>query len=355
MTSKIERNRKARNGNTKGKHPAPSNKKVNSVVNNDIINDTILKIERKEREIVLKIEDEVCEEFKEETKKEPKQAPQLLHWFFTFNNYEKKDIEILETKFQKVCKKYVFQEETGENGTPHLQGSIHLIYAMRPTQLKLSKKIHWEKTNNGEKADEYCEKLDSRTGGIYKWGFPCKLRIFTELRPWQQSILDICEKMPNERDIIWIYDKDGCNGKTQFCKYLSVTIKAIGFSGGESKDIGCCLAGHVKAGRDLNKEPTTMTYNMQRCGKIDYSAIESLKDGYIFSPKFESQQIEFNSPHVIIMSNNVPDTSKLSKDRWKVYNIKDNALMIMDIKDVEDIFYGRNKNDDNDNLFIDEE
>lgn len=344
MTSKIERNRKARNGNTK---TFRASKKVNSVVNNDIINDINLKIERKERDLLID-SGEVCEEFKTVAK----QAPQLCHWFFTFNNYEKKDIEILEKKFKSVCKKYVFQEETGENGTPHLQGSIHLIYAMRPSQLKLSKKIHWEKTNNEQKADEYCEKLDSRTGGVFKWGFPCKLDIFTELRPWQQSILDICKELADQRTIIWIYDKDGLNGKTQFCKYLGETIKAIGFSGGESKDIGCCLANIVKSGRDLNVKPTTMTFNMQRCSKIDYSAIEAVKDGYIFSPKFESSQLSFNCPHVVIMSNNAPDVSKLSKDRWKFYTIKDNALVVMSLNEINDIYFGRNNDNDNDNLFI---
>ena len=39
---------------------------------------------------------------------------------------------------------YAFQEETGEQGTPHLQGIISLKKKMRDTEFNLPSKIHWE-------------------------------------------------------------------------------------------------------------------------------------------------------------------------------------------------------------------
>lgn len=60
-------------------------------------------------------------------KTSPPQPNQLKNWFFTFNNYTEADIEILESKFKKICKKYLFQKEIGHNNKiPHLQGNITL-------------------------------------------------------------------------------------------------------------------------------------------------------------------------------------------------------------------------------------
>ena len=52
-----------------------------------------------------------------------------------------------------------------------------------------------------------------------------------------------------------------------------------------------------------------------------YDALEELKDGKIISEKYNVEEISFDyTPHIIIMSNNLPDDiEKLSKDRWNIY------------------------------------
>jgi len=119
------------------------------------------------------------------------QPSQLKSWFFTFNNFEKDDIEILKKKFQEICVKYCFQEEVGKEGTRHLQGNIWLKKAMRYTQFELSSKIHWEKTRNDEAAFRYCTKRETAIGEPYVWGFPKPIRIITDLYPWQKNIEDL--------------------------------------------------------------------------------------------------------------------------------------------------------------------
>ena len=42
-----------------------------------------------------------------------KQCMQLKYWFFTWNNYEEDSIEILETKFNTICQKYIFEKKVG--------------------------------------------------------------------------------------------------------------------------------------------------------------------------------------------------------------------------------------------------
>lgn len=260
-----------------------------------------------------------------------KETVQYVHWFFTFNNYNEDSIKILEMRFRDLCKKYVFQEEKGLEGTNHLQGSIHLKKRMRWTEFNLPKEIHWEKTNNVNRADDYCQKVNSRNGKIYKWGFPVDLKIIDNLRPWQESVKMSCLDSPDDRTINWVYDVNGCAGKTVFCKYMAATNDAIILTGGGVKDIACQIALLKKAGRDLNKL-TTFIFNFGRsCENISYVSIEGVKDGLITSSKYESETLIFNCPHIWIFSNELPEFDKLSKDRWKLFTIVNDELLINDL------------------------
>jgi len=55
--------------------------------------------------------------------------------------------------------------------------------------------------------------------------------------------------------------------------------------------------------------------------KISYKSVESIKNGMIYSPKYESKYKLFNSPHIIIFANEPPQLEKLSIDRWVVKEI----------------------------------
>lgn len=86
------------------------------------------------------------------------------NWAFTLNNYMEADIKnICNDEYQ-----YIFQEETGESGTPHLQGTIIL---KQPQALSYLKKIngraHWEICRNKFASINYCQKGLTRTGMLY--------------------------------------------------------------------------------------------------------------------------------------------------------------------------------------------
>lgn len=265
-----------------------------------------------------------------------KQCIQLTRFFFTFNNYAKSDIDTLNAKFRDICKSYVFQEEKGESGTPHLQGCIWLKKKMRWTEFNLPKQIHWEKVINWNESVKYCSKEETRNGDIYSYGLPKQLKIIKDLKPWQNKVIDIINEDPDDRTVYWIYDAKGCMGKTVFSKYLYVKHNAIIATGGGNKDIACMIAILKKEGRDLN-DKTTFIFNFPRCTEgISYKAIESVKDGLITSVKYESSTLVFNCPHVICFSNELPKINKLSRDRWKLFEIQENEdLKSLDLKDLE--------------------
>lgn len=282
-----------------------------------------------------------------------KQPSQISHYCFTHNNYtnvdnldeiERKESKLIAIKkmtqlLNLISKAYVFQSEIGECGTLHLQGFVMLEKPMRITELNTHFKcvlghVHWEKRKGSVKSCiAYCTKQETKDMDLKDMYFnksiqvPTKLNIITKLKPWQKSLDDICLEIPDDRTIIWVFDPVGNNGKTCFCKYMYNTHNALLCTGGKISDISCMLSLAQKAGRDLNCK-NTFIFNFPRSAeRISYKCIEAVKDGLLFSPKYESSTLVFNSPHLICFSNSMPDIEQLSLDRWKFYIIKyDNLL-----------------------------
>ena len=128
-----------------------------------------------------------------------KQISPARHWFFTFNHYNSEDIESMCSicSDSSVISSYVFQEETGKSGTPHLQGQISFVKKCRPKSVfKFTDKIHWELTKNVPAAQNYCQKVATRSGKIYKSDNitlkrPIVKMTYDMLRPWQKAIADL--------------------------------------------------------------------------------------------------------------------------------------------------------------------
>lgn len=241
-------------------------------------------------------------------------------WFFTWNEYPNDVVEILLETFTD-CKKYVFQKEIGESGTPHIQGCIECLTKIRPIEhFQLPKEIHWEKTRNREKASKYCCKCLTRSSENY-WSkgfkFNKPIKLISDLFPWQQDIVDICKSEPDDRKIYWYWEEKGCTGKTALCKYLYINYGAILISGNH-KDVKNCIVEHMKKGNDY---PEIILVNLVRGEAISYKGLESVKDGIFYSGKYEGGMCVGNPPHVFVFSNTEPNLAMLSEDRWVVNEI----------------------------------
>lgn len=247
-------------------------------------------------------------------------------WIFVWNNYDEKNVDTLVSYFKLRGILYVFQEETGANGTPHLQGVIKFKNAVCMSfQKELSNVIHWERCRSWPKSTKYCSKLESRTGKIYYnvHGLIPEKAVYdklTDVEPydWQKKIIDLIQTKPDDRSIYWYYDVNGGIGKTILCKHLVLKYDAI-VVGGRMQDALFMIAKR----KELGKPITVVIFDVNRSGNISYNAIESIKNGLCFAPKYESSMLVFDCPHVIVMSNSEPDYDKLSKDRWIVEDISD--------------------------------
>lgn len=278
----------------------------------------------------------------------PNDRMQRVFWCFTWNNYPENFLEILERRFSEICKRYTFQQEVGANGTPHIQGAIGLKKKMRWTEFNLPREIHWEKMNTrGEGAFNYCKKKDTRFGDKY-WevgapslmGPECnyvppkrELKLISKLRPWQDTVEKMCMEEPDDRTINWIYDPLGNIGKTAFTKYMLATHNTLANTGGAVKDVACMIALAVENGFEIN-EISTFIFNYARStSHVNYVAIEGIKDGLISSNKYESATLMFNSPHIWIFSNEMPNLDALTHDRWKIWQVVNDELREFPVND----------------------
>lgn len=246
-----------------------------------------------------------------------KQGTQYNYWFFTLNNYKIEQIEQIEQILRHECKWYIFQEETGKEGTQHLQGTICLKIKQRLTQLKhIEPTIHWEPTKSVKASIEYCTKYETKTGKTYVYGIdiPEKIEV-DEPYGWQLEVMNIIKNKPDKRTVYWFYDKLGGVGKSELCKYLVLKHNALMLTG-KSNDMFYMLNKHP------NKR-TLILVDIPRSTQdfINYGAIEQIKNGLVFSGKYEATQLVFNCPHLICFSNEFPNILKMSQDRWKIYEI----------------------------------
>lgn len=85
------------------------------------------------------------------------------NWAFTLNNHTRNEMAQLS---QVKCKRILFQEETGAEGTPHLQGLIQFEHAKDFNAVKamIGSRAHLEICRNVNASINYVTKEETRTG-----------------------------------------------------------------------------------------------------------------------------------------------------------------------------------------------
>jgi len=251
-----------------------------------------------------------------------KQAMQCLHWCFTWNNYIQKDIETLETLFRHLCHKWAFQEEKGENGTPHLQGVMSLKKRARWTEFGLPKALHWEKVINLTAAYAYATKEATRVGSVFTFNYQVKyIESITMFYEWEVKVKELLLTTPDNRTIHWFWEPKGCAGKTTFQKWVYTHMDNVVVLSGKGSDM---KNGVLQYHKTQGKLPKIILINLPRTLSADYvsyTGIEEIKDCFFFSPKYEGGMICDASPHVLIFANEEPKISNMSADRWNVVRI----------------------------------
>jgi Putative viral replication protein len=294
----------------------------------------------------------------------------VKRWCFTLNNWTDGEYAAIypvdasgAVGLAPLLDYAIVGKETSASGTPHLQGFVSFRERARLTTVRqLLPRAHWEVARNVRRAIEYCKKdgnffelgeepslsnqgkrsdLDSFKSAVAsgirdrkqlreEHSFVCaQYPRFVEsyvrdqeplptledhpLYPWQQRLVDIAVQEPDARVVHFIVDIDGNSGKSWLASYLESKVDRVVQVMKPGK-----LADMAYEYRE-NTEVFILDCPRSKQGDfIQYDFLESVKDGRLFSPKYESRTKRFKSPHVFVFMNEQPDMSKLSEDRYIV-------------------------------------
>jgi len=244
-------------------------------------------------------------------------------WVMTLNNYSEKEYLdlVYYFKHKKNCK-FIIGKEVGATGTPHLQIYSHTKSAISfKTLKKFNERWHLEKARGGDKENYiYCSKENDYITNIE---YDNNKKLINELyngvqwREWQQNIIDMILDKPDNRKINFVVDYGGNMGKSFLVKYIYLKY-------------GCIIADGKKDNvfnQVLNCEDEEylkiilLDIPRHNLEYLNYGVIEQLKNGLIYSGKYEGGIRAFRTPHIFIFMNDTPDLTKLSKDRYNIINL----------------------------------
>lgn len=180
--------------------------------------------------------------------------------------------------------------------------------------------VHLEQCKDWFAAVAYSQKAETRVAGPYSHKKPPldpAYQLHTAaLYDWQKKVLGWLEEKPDDRHITWIYDTKGGNGKTKFVLHMVDNYGAVRFNSGKESDIAFSY-----------QSEKIVLFDFQRAKMhINYSTMEDLKNGHLFSGKYESCAKRFNPPHVVVFANAQPQFENMSLDRWKIYKLHNKKL-----------------------------
>lgn len=255
------------------------------------------------------------------------QPKRYRKWCFTLNNYDEKDLEIIDTKTQQYSNlKYVYGKEIGESGTPHLQGYLEFKNAISMKSLKKwLPRAHLEKARGSSKQNyDYCTKEgDFKSNMFYSLKNKLLEKHYQDItwKEWQKNIIDILSSPPHPRKIYWIYDEIGNSGKSWLCKYICLKYDCIIAQGKSDNIFNQVLNWRNEFPGELQIPPIVVDVSRGDFFHVNYSAIECVKNGFLYSGKYEGGTVFGENPHVFIFANSEPDMDKLSEDRWEIITI----------------------------------
>lgn len=256
---------------------------------------------------------------------------QLYCWDFTIP-YDNEEPEELLQYFRTICSKGAFQLEQGESsGYKHWQGRISFNKKQRIKQaIELLSKWnppHVSPTTTENKNNfDYVTKERTKIGGPWfihdnndQNYIQLRFRGNIVWKSWQETVINMIMKTPDDRHINVIIDNEGNKGKSFLTMYLASFKMARNVP--QMKDHRDIL----RLVMDMPESPCYIFDLPRATSKNDqhsiYSAIEQIKNGYAYDDRYNYKEKFFEPPHIFVFTNQEPDTSLLSNDRWVFWTI----------------------------------
>lgn len=238
----------------------------------------------------------------------------------------------LSNRFQKS--KFVYQvERCPTTNRLHYQGHINLKTKLRCDTFRqqiidLMPLVYTRPSSKAGEAEAefYCLKEETRVAG--PWAdkehiFPDWSNL-TEPSDWMIPLKDILLGPMEDRYIYWVWEEEGCTGKSHFATWMEVKHNIIGLGLGKAADNFYAVSELPRRGYIFDI-PRTLP-NSFDWAEV-YMSLEKIKDRNFLSTKYKPKKVLLPViPHIIVFSNYPPKKEALSKDRWKVFKIVEKQL-----------------------------
>jgi len=253
-----------------------------------------------------------------------KQSPVRKNHFFTFFFTDSSIVPNIVVELKRFAYKGKVQTEVcPSTGKQHLQGMIWCKTKHRDSEFKTLKGAHFETLKDIDDVANYCNK-DETHDGIYRcaWGYPepAYVEEIAKFYDWENEILFMLACEPDKRSIYWIWEKNGCAGKTTFQKYLFSHYDNVVVMAGKSADMKNGIVTYYETNKCL---PKIVLINVPRSSLeyVSYTGLEEIKDMFFYSGKYEGGMICGPSPFVLVFANEPPEKGAMSSDRFIIRNI----------------------------------
>lgn len=235
-------------------------------------------------------------------------------------------------ELRKIASQWAFQKEAcPTTGREHWQiraslnkksTKVGIISDLRETALE-GARVSATATRNSKRFD-YVLKKQTRVAGPWLDTDPDPEQIDEEIRNnqprgWQEECIQYAEAKPKPRKIRVYVDRNGGSGKTWLKKYMRWKTKA-------------CVVPHFEKPEDMAQmvmcKPVANTYVVDIPRSITdrqkrgiWQGIESIKDGYCYDKRHKFRDRVFATPNIIVFTNQMPELTALSGDRWDIIDI----------------------------------
>jgi len=294
----------------------------------------------------------------------PPNESRAKNWCFTLNNFSPEDEERLRVLGDGDTVTYLcFGREVGESGTPHLQGFVSFVERTRFSNvIEAIGQAHLTVTRSVQQSIKYCQKDgDFETFGVEPKGVGNRadIDLFKEavkdgclslsvlrenhstlfarsprfcveyvndnlptikkdvhpLYEWQQRLYGELILPADDRKIVFIVDRRGNSGKSWFSHYYcGIHENGQVILPGRKADMAFALRSDIKV--LFVDAPRSKQGDF-----IQYDFLEDVKNGYVFSTKYESRVKTLAACHIVVNMNEMPDMAKLSGDRYDIREI----------------------------------
>lgn len=251
-----------------------------------------------------------------------KEKPALLSirsrkWFITKHDYLEKHINSI--KELKAIKWAFCKEICPTTGRKHIHVFLSFKNAVKLGRLK---KVFGDADIKKCKGNDNQNLLYIMKDGNYESSFEQEepewepnIISIDSLRPWQEKLMEKLKTRADDLTIMWYWDEKGGAGKTAMVKLLLTTRKCI-MVGGRQEDVINGLDNYYE---DKKKYPQIILVNLPRSyTKVNYPALELIKDGVCVNTKYKSRFHIFANPHVIVFANRPPVRKEMTENKWDI-------------------------------------